>query len=241
MADSAPAGRTTSPLWLTAVLSHALAFLLGVLGGMLVPRPSAEPAGEPEAARPEAGQNQSAPDQGEGAARDESDAASRVTALRAAVEQRPEEPQVHVRFGNALFDAQKPREAIEAYTRALELGPKQPDVLVDRGICYRRIGEPRKAVADFRAAIDKAPDHVNAHFNLGVVALHDLGDRARARRAWQRYLELAGDTRRAKQIRRALRRMAQDEKGGRAPARKRNEGASDEEGPSVREMLESES
>ena len=195
-------------------VSYALVFVIGIVVGIMLATSGAatEASGRPEASGPSpsarasaSGSNGASGSAGpEGSGGESGPSAEQIERLRARAEARPEDASAHVALGNALFDTDKYERAAEAYRRALELDPKQPDVLVDRGICFRRTGDPERAVEAFERAIEIDPDHANAHFNLGLVASHDLGNRKRGIEAWQRYLEIAPDSPHADRVRRAI-------------------------------------
>lgn len=93
-----------------------------------------------------------------------------------------------VRLGHAYFDSARHAEAIDAYEKALALDAGNADVWVDLGVMYRRSSNPQKAVDCFKRATAVNPRHETARFNMGIVLLHDLGDRAGALAAWENLL-----------------------------------------------------
>ena len=68
-------------------------------------------------------------------------------------------------LGNAYFDTDRYREAIDAYSKALTIDPKDPNVRTDMGIMYRKLGQFDKAIEAFRQAAQYQPMHVNSRFN----------------------------------------------------------------------------
>ncbi len=120
--------------------------------------------------------------------------------LRSLAKMNPGKADGWTALGNALMDTQQFSEAIDAYQKALVLDPKNVDVRVDMGTCMRGIGKPEAAVAEFRKAIKIAPNHLNAHRNLGVVLAFDLNDRKEAVKEFKIFLELAPNAPDAAQI-----------------------------------------
>ena len=106
-----------------------------------------------------------------------------------------------IALGNALMDAQRFGEAVDAYQKALVLDPKNVDVRVDMGTCYRGIGRSDRAIEEYRKGIKINPSHLNAHRNSGVVLAFDLNDKKGAIKAFEKYLELAPAAPDAAQIR----------------------------------------
>ncbi len=127
--------------------------------------------------------------------------AQQVDNLRTLAKMNPGKADGWIALGNALMDTQQFSDAIEAYQKALALDPKNVDVRVDMGTCMRGIGKPEAAVAEFRKAIKIAPNHLNAHRNLGVVLGFDLKDREGAVKEFKIFLELAPNAPDAAQIR----------------------------------------
>jgi tetratricopeptide (TPR) repeat protein len=103
----------------------------------------------------------------------------------------PKSAQAWTNLGNALMDAKRFGEAVDAYSKALALDPRNVPVLVDQGTCYRGIGQFDKAVEQYRKALKIDPKFPNGHLNLGVVLGFDLNRKADAIKELNRYLELA--------------------------------------------------
>jgi len=128
----------------------------------------------------------------------------RIDQLKAHLEHTPEDVLTRVELGHALFDMGSYREAITHYQLVLEQQPRNADIRTDMGIAYRRTGRPDLAARAFRRAIQDDPQHVNAHYNLGVVLAHDLDDPAGAVAAWERFLELAPNSPNQGEVREAI-------------------------------------
>jgi hypothetical protein len=110
-----------------------------------------------------------------------------------------------VELGNAWYDAEMPKQAIEAYDRALALKPDDSDVLNDQGAMYRQSGDARRAVANFEKALAIDPDNLESMYNLGYVYAFDLNRMDRALEVWQRYLKLDSTSETAEEIRSFIR------------------------------------
>jgi tetratricopeptide (TPR) repeat protein len=111
-------------------------------------------------------------------------------ALTEKVRQNPQDAAAWIQLGHLYFDRNAVPEAIEAYEKALELQPDNAPVRTDLGIMYRRAKRPEEAVRQFDRAIAIDPKLENAHFNKGVVLLHDLDDREGAIQAWEGLLKI---------------------------------------------------
>jgi tetratricopeptide (TPR) repeat protein len=113
-----------------------------------------------------------------------------LQALTDKVRQDPNDVASWIQLGHLNFDRNAVPEAIEAYEKALALQPDNAPVRTDLGIMYRRANRPEDAVREFERAIAIDPKLENAHFNKGIVLLHDLDDREGAIRAWEALLEI---------------------------------------------------
>ena len=113
-----------------------------------------------------------------------------IDQMEQAARMAPKNAQAWITLGNALMDAQRFGEAVDAYEKALVLEPKNVPVLVDQGTCYRGVGKFDKAVEQYRKALKIDPNFPNGHLNLGVVLGFDLNRKAEAVKEINRYLEL---------------------------------------------------
>ncbi len=114
-----------------------------------------------------------------------------IRLLEEGARQNPENAVAWTKLGNALMDAHRYQEAVDAYQKAVELDQKNVDVMVDLGTCFKNIGRFDRAVEEYRKAITIDPRHVNAHRNLGVVLGFDLGDKKEAIKELEESLRLA--------------------------------------------------
>jgi cytochrome c-type biogenesis protein CcmH/NrfG len=166
-------------------------FLAGFIAGVLfsswklgnVAGPSASAA--PETAQP------SAQDQIQ----------QRISGIERMLAINPRNAEALVQLANDYFDLRKYDKAVETYKKALEMEPRNADVLTDMGICYRRLGHPNEAIEAFRKAVAVDPGHAMALFNMGIILKDDLKDKAGALKAWEAFLEKAGDSRYAVMVR----------------------------------------
>jgi len=125
----------------------------------------------------------------------------RVAGLEQMLSVNPNNVKALVQLGNDYFDLHNYEQAIEAYQRALKIDPQDADMLTDLGIAYRRTSKPQDAVQSFRDALKADPDHAMALFNLGIVLRDDLKDYPGALKAWETFLEKAGDSPHAVMVR----------------------------------------
>ena len=120
-----------------------------------------------------------------------------VGQLEEALKRDPENLQVLISLGNAYFDTNQEKKAIETYQKALKIDPKNADVRTDMGIMYRNIKDYDSAVKEFRQAAKDNPTHVNSRFNLAIVLQKDKKDIPGAITAWEDFLRVAPTDERA--------------------------------------------
>lgn len=123
------------------------------------------------------------PGSGGGAPRISTDPALRekVKELEAAVQRSPNDYDLLVKLGNAFYDAEDAKNAVDAYERALKIKTGDPNVLTDLGVSYRNLGDPDKALANFDRALAADPKHAPALFNAAIVWGMDKSDVAKAK------------------------------------------------------------
>jgi lipoprotein NlpI len=118
-----------------------------------------------------------------------------IEALEKKVSENPDDQDLWTELGNAYFDSDQYRSAIDAYQRSLELYSGNANVWTDMGIMYRRIGEYSKALSAFERAIAEDPAHQMSRFNRGIVLFYDLEDRIGAFQAWDELAKMNPDFR----------------------------------------------
>jgi tetratricopeptide (TPR) repeat protein len=189
-AASAPTSRGASLVWGDRILFSVLGILIGFAGAYLYLEragrgPAAAVPGDPHAGLPgfAAGATRDLPGSGGGAPGISMNPAMRqqIEQLQAAVEKDPNNGDLLVQLGNAAYDAEDSRLAVDAYERAIKIRGEDPNVLTDLGVSYRNLGDLDKAIAMFRRALKVDPSHWQAKFNMAVVIGVDKGDAARAK------------------------------------------------------------
>ena len=116
----------------------------------------------------------------------------------------PQNYQAWVQIGNDYFDLGEAQKSVDAYQRALAIKGDDPNVLTDMGVMYRQLKDFPKAAAAFRKAMAVAPNHPQSRMNLGVVLMHDMGDKPGAIAAWEDFLRVAPNDPNAENIRRSI-------------------------------------
>nr|WP_320116329.1 tetratricopeptide repeat protein [uncultured Desulfuromonas sp.] len=112
-----------------------------------------------------------------------------VAQLEQTVRDQPQNFTAWQQLAQSLFDANQPMQAVKAYGRALELRPDDANLLTNQGIMYRRLGWYDQAIGNFLRAADVDPNHIESLYQLGLVYRDDLGEGDKAIEAWERYLK----------------------------------------------------
>lgn len=127
--------------------------------------------------------------------------ASKIETLKEIVKKDPKNLPAWVELGNLYYDANQPKEAIEAYSQYLVMKPDNADVRTDMAIMYRNLGDFNRALEEFRKAAQNDPKHINSRYNIGIVLLHDKQDIKGAIKAWEEYLKVDPKSERAERVR----------------------------------------
>ncbi len=96
-------------------------------------------------------------------------------------------------LGDLYYDSGQPQKSINAYEKSLALKANNPSALVDCGVMYREIDNFDKALEYFQKALKIDPKHEVAHFNSGVVLIHDLKRVGEGVAMWQALLQINPD------------------------------------------------
>ena len=184
----------------TAILAIVIAFVVGLVVGVIsfsVYKAGRKPA---MVQKP-----QTAPMPPPGPSPQE--VASKAQTLKEILKKDPKNLPAWVELGNLYFDANQPKEAIEAYSKYLAIKPDNADVRTDMAIMYRNLGDIERALQEFGKAAQGDPKHVNSRYNIGIVLLHDKGDIKGASKAWEEYLKVDSNSERAQRIKTQIEKM----------------------------------
>jgi len=114
----------------------------------------------------------------------------RIAEAEKLLAQDPKNLNAWVQLGNDYFDTGQAQQAVNAYGKALELDPKNPNILTDQGIMYKQLGWYDKALANFEKAQQIDPKHQQSLVNMGVVYAENLNQPEKARKTWERAIEI---------------------------------------------------
>jgi tetratricopeptide (TPR) repeat protein len=85
----------------------------------------------------------------------------------------PNDMNLTLQLANLLHDGHFYEKAILYYRKYLLKNPSDADARVDLGICFKEFGNFTEAKNQMKTALQYVPNHLNAHFNLGIVYLSE--------------------------------------------------------------------
>jgi tetratricopeptide (TPR) repeat protein len=149
--------------------------LAAVMSGQAVPGPNSVPAAPTGGTG--GGQQAGMPTPGPGQID-----TSKLDALQAQLQQKPNDPDLILAVANASFDIASQagrapfvwQQARDHYLQYLSLKEPSPDVLSDLGVTYRELGQFDDALKTFQQAEKMAPEHWQSRYNQVIVLALDL-------------------------------------------------------------------
>jgi tetratricopeptide (TPR) repeat protein len=127
------------------------------------------------------------------------DTALALRSFRAALKQNPNYLVARIQEAESLFALEQWEGARAAFLRVINAGLESIDVWLRLGQTEEKLSRAAQAEVAYRRAAELDPQSALPHFHLG--RLHrDRGNREKAKRAWRRFLSLAGDSEEAAAI-----------------------------------------
>lgn len=160
-----------------AWIVYAVALLMvGVLAGYILALPGRGAAPAAVAAAPPVTTPAPMADEGQ------------LRAYREILARDPKNVAAAVGAGNALYDAQRYREAIGYYQQAFEGNPSDINVSTDLGTALWYVGRADEALAQYEKSLQIDPTHAQTLFNVGIVRQDGKKDAVGAVVAWEKLL-----------------------------------------------------
>ena len=135
-----------------------------------------------------------------------------IESLQKVVEENPQNAEALLTLANRLHDVRFFPRAIAMYERYLQLDPTNADARVDLGTTYfemsmidtvKKNDFLRSAKSEMEKALTHAPRHQLAHFNLGIVSLHE-GDLKGSSEWFEKCVSIDSTTESAKRARQLI-------------------------------------
>lgn len=98
-----------------------------------------------------------------------------ILKLRQRADTEADDPRAHYELGNALYDARRYNEALEAYTLAVEADPGFSDAYTNIGLTHRQLNDLEAAIENYERSLALAPGDATTLQNM-VIALRAAGD-----------------------------------------------------------------
>jgi arylsulfatase A-like enzyme/Tfp pilus assembly protein PilF len=113
----------------------------------------------------------------------------------------PTNVQAWQNIGIALLKADRPgslAQARESLEKSIAFGVRNPKAWNALGVSWMRSDEPARALDAWARCVEYGPEEYDALYNMGIVALR-IGDRARARQSFEKFLASAPAARYARE------------------------------------------
>jgi tetratricopeptide (TPR) repeat protein len=99
--------------------------------------------------------------------------APEIQDLENRVAAQPNDMTLTLQLANLLHDGQFFEKAIPFYKKYLMKNPGDANARVDMGICMKELGKFSDAKNEMKTALHYVPNHLFAHYNLGIVCLSE--------------------------------------------------------------------
>lgn len=109
-----------------------------------------------------------------------------VNDLKARLKEKPNDPVILQRLGDAYFDSKQFNESLAYYKKALELKPDDVDIYNDLGLSLHYLGNSAEGLKMVEEGIKKNPYHQRIWLTKGFIMAYGLGDLDGARTAWEK-------------------------------------------------------
>ncbi len=113
----------------------------------------------------------------------------RMSRLRRAILQHPENASIHFSLGSELVARKQWIEAIKQFKMALALDPGDTRARINLANAYMMLNNPRQAIAEYQRVLEANPQSREALANLGIVYARQ-GQADSARQYWRRLLKI---------------------------------------------------
>ena len=104
-------------------------------------------------------------------------------------------------LGNAYYDLELPKEAIEAYNWSLKLKPNDIEVLNDQGAMFRLLGDFQSAIKNHKIVLTVDPNNLESLYSIGYIYAIEVNHIKEAIPFWKRFLDIDASSETANQLR----------------------------------------
>ncbi len=132
-------------------------------------------------------------DKSETAAREEAAPAAQpinnstiIDDLKSRLKDKPNDPDITWRLGDAYFDSKQFNEAATYYKKALEFKPNEADIYNDLGLSTHYLGKSSEGLRYVEDGIKKNPYNQRIWLTKGFILAYGMGDLDGAKTAWEK-------------------------------------------------------
>ncbi len=129
------------------------------------------------------------------------DKKNRVTEALLKTKSEPENHKTWAELGNAYYDLEMPKEAIDSYNVSLKLKPDDIEVLNDQGAMYRLTGDFQRAINNHELVLTADPNNLESLYSIGYIYAIEINRIKEAIPFWKRFLAIDTSSETANQIR----------------------------------------
>lgn len=109
-----------------------------------------------------------------------------VEDLKARLKEKPNDPEVLWRLGDAYFDSKQFADASEYYKKAIQYKPDETDIYNDLGLSVHYLGKSEEGLKYIEQGIKKNPYHQRIWLTKGFILSYGMGDLQGAKTAWEK-------------------------------------------------------
>lgn len=109
-----------------------------------------------------------------------------VADLESRLKEKPNDPEVLWRLGDAYFDSKQFEQSTAYYKKALEFKPGETDIYNDLGLSLHYMGKPADGLKYIEEGIKKNPYHQRIWLTKGFILAYGMGDLDGAKAAWEK-------------------------------------------------------
>ncbi len=113
-----------------------------------------------------------------------------IDELKASLKERPGDPEILGRIGDAYFDLKQFNEAVIYYKMALAKKPNDAEIYNDIGLSVHYLGNSSEGLRYVEEGLKKNPYHQRIWLTKGFILAYGMGDLEGARAAWEKARKL---------------------------------------------------
>ncbi|MBI5641855.1 MAG: tetratricopeptide repeat protein [Deltaproteobacteria bacterium] len=109
-----------------------------------------------------------------------------IADLTSRLKEKPNDPDILWRLGDAYFDSKQFAESSAYYKKALQFKPNEADIYNDLGLSAHYLGKSDEGLKIVEEGIKKNPYHQRIWLTKGFILAYGMGDLDGAKAAWEK-------------------------------------------------------